>query len=216
MITDPAEDYARGWVPFLGAKIFLNSHPLIPRVETEYWTEKVTAMIYHSTRPMKVLDLCAGSGAIGVAVLARVPGASVDFGEIETRHFPTIKKTLKENSINLARARFFDTDVWSGITDRYDFILANPPYIARDAMVDPSLAHEPAEALFADDSGFALIEKTLRGAREHLNPGGQLWLEHDPGQSLRIATLATFLNLTITTHSDQFGRERYTVAYCRA
>lgn len=211
MITDPEEDYARGWVPFLGAKIFLDSHPLIPRVETEFWVEKAIAMIYHSARPMKVLDLFAGSGAIGIAVLVEVPGAAVDFGEIEPRHFPTIEKSLKANGINSARPRIFDTNVWSGIAERYDVILANPPYIAHDTIVDQSLSHEPAEALFADDSGFALIEKTLRGVRAHLNPGGVLWLEHDPGQSRRISTLAVDLGLTAATHKDQFGLERYSV-----
>lgn len=212
MITDPEEDYARGWVPFLGTTIYLDSRPLIPRVETEYWVEKAIAMIYHSARPMKVLDLFAGSGAIGIAVLVKVPGAAVDFGEIEPRHFPTIEKSLRENQTSSdVRYRFIHTNVWSGIAERYSVILANPPYIAHDTIVDQSLSHEPAEALFADDSGFALIEKTLRGVRAHLNPGGVLWLEHDPGQSRRISTLAVDLGLTAATHKDQFGLERYSV-----
>lgn len=206
MITNPSEDYARGWIPFLGAKIFLDSRPLIPRVETEYWVEKAierTAMLYHSTQPVSILDLFAGSGCIGIAVLKHVPGTTVDFGDIEPRHFPTITKSLAANSIDPARARIIETDVYSNIDKRYDLILANPPYLAHGANLDPSLAFEPSEALFAGDGGFALIDATVRGMREHLNLRGQLWLEHDPAQAPQIPGIH---------YRDQFGQLRYTVA----
>jgi methylase of polypeptide subunit release factors len=145
----------------------------------------------------------------------------VDFGELEARHFPTIKKSLQENQTSDVRYRLIQTDVWSnlpaqaGITDRHDYIFANPPYLEKTNEKETLLKDEPPEALFAGDGGFALIEKTLRGAREHLNPGGQLWLEHEPGQSARIAALSAELGLTSETHPDQFGVDRYTVAYCR-
>jgi len=196
MITDPEEDYARGWVPFLGQKIFLDSRPLIPRVETEFWAEKAISAIQGTAR---VLDLFAGSGCIGIAVLAHVPGATVDFGELEARHFPTIEKSLRENGIDPSHTRMIQTDVWSNIHDHYDVILANPPYLA---VLNPGLALEPPEALLAEDGGFALIEKTLAGARDHLNLRGVLWIEHDSAQAERIKG---------EHHPDQFGRMRYTV-----
>lgn len=201
MITNPSEDYARGWVPFLGTTIRLDSRPLIPRVETEFWVEKAIAMIYHSARPVRVLDLFAGSGCIGSAVLKHVPGATVDFGEIEPRHFPTIEKSLKENDIDPARARLIQTDVFSNIIDRYDFILANPPYLDI-AIRNPSLGEEPPEALYTEDAGFALIRKTLRGMKNHLNPWGELWVEHDPPQGAKIPG---------RHYKDQFGLIRYSV-----
>ena len=68
--------YLIGWTPFLNTKIWLDSHPLIPRPETEFWVERaITSMRENAqdtlgflAEPAKVLDLCAGSGCIGVAM----------------------------------------------------------------------------------------------------------------------------------------------------
>jgi release factor glutamine methyltransferase len=210
MITNPSEDYARGWVPFLDCKIFLDSRPLIPRSETEFWVQKFLDENRRGTA--KILDLFSGNGCIGIAVLKHAPNATVDFGEIETRHFPTIEKSLKENRASDVRFRFLKTDVWSGITGRYDFILANPPYLDESATIAKSVRKlEPREALFADNDGFALIEKTIVGAKEHLLPHGELWLEHDPEQAERLTKLGKKLGFKVITNADQYGNLRYSV-----
>lgn len=105
--------YVIGQVPFLDCEIWLDSHPLIPRPETEYWVEKAISNIRTSAKgspsqtgegepfAIRVLDLCAGSGAIGVAVAKAVPEAQVTFAEIDTAHLPTIKKNIETNlSVN--------------------------------------------------------------------------------------------------------------------
>lgn len=207
MITDPSEDYARGYVDFLGCTIFLDSHPLIPRTETEFWTEKAAGMIYHTGRRVRVLDLFAGSGCVGIAVLKHALNTQVDFGEKETRHFPTIQKSLAANNLT-SDVGYLETDVWSGVPGRYDFVLANPPYVA---VLTPGLGQEPPEALYAADGGFALIEKTVRGAAAHLAEGGQLWLEHDPEHAPRLASLGAELGFSVETHQDQYGIPRYSV-----
>ena len=86
-------DYVIGWKPFLDCKIFLDSHPLIPRAETEYWVEQAITEIQESKKAgagTRHLDLFAGSGAIGIAVLKHLPQVGVDFGEIDAAHPPTI------------------------------------------------------------------------------------------------------------------------------
>jgi len=231
--------YVIGWIPFLGCKIFLDSHPLIPRPETEYWVEQALTSITHSAQritkkgenpalrvpsyELRVLDLFAGSGAIGIAVLRHVPNARVDFGEIDERHFPTIRKNIaeniQENHIDtknprgfLVSTRIIHTDVWSGIRDTYDIVFANPPYLSKnrtEKIQKSVLAHEPKTALFAEDDGFALIEKTIFGLPNHLVSGGQCYIEHEPEHRERIHALAGELGMTAETHPDQYGILRY-------
>ncbi len=203
------EAYEIGYIPFLGATIWLDSRPLIPRVETEYWVEQFATM-----QPSgRALDLFAGSGCIGIAILKRT-NMTVDFGEKEERHLSTIERNIRENGIDQRRAHVIQTDVWSRITRRYDYVLANPPYLSRSRMdrVQRSvLEHEPNNALFAGDDGFELIGKTISGLPAHLVSGGQCWIEHEPEHIERIASTATPLGLRTKTHKDQYGVERYSV-----
>ncbi|MDO8566834.1 MAG: RsmD family RNA methyltransferase [bacterium] len=122
--------YVIGWQLFLGLKIYLDSKPLIPRPETEWWTEqlleevgsvisgasasdgerheqifsrKLCAPRNHTT-DFRFLDLCAGSGAIGCAALAQLPNFQVFFGEIDPAHEATILKNIRENNLQESRA----------------------------------------------------------------------------------------------------------------
>ncbi|MBY0538894.1 peptide chain release factor N(5)-glutamine methyltransferase [Patescibacteria group bacterium] len=208
--------YVIGWVPFLDCRIYLDSHPLIPRPETEFWVEDALAVIQQKEKA-KVLDLFAGSGAIGVAVLKHAPHAHVDFGEIDPAHIPTIQKNIDTWStyeVDHARARVIETDVWSNIKDSYDFILTNPPYIAKELrgrVQNSVLLHEPHTALFADDNGFHFIEETIAEAKAHLSPAGVLWIEHEPEQAERLRSMGTEAGFTVQNKSDQYGVLRYSV-----
>lgn len=141
--------YVIGWQPFCGTKIYLDSHPLIPRPETEYWVNLVMSEIKKVTNP-RILDLCAGSGCIGVAVLHTIPDATVGFGEIDESHHATIRKNIVENGIGEHRVRIFGGDLFENIIDQYDFIVTNPPYIDpkfSDRVQDSVTAYEPEKAL---------------------------------------------------------------------
>ena len=209
--TAEPEEYEIGWKPFLDTEVFLDSRPLIPRNETEHWVEKAIAEI-PSEKPLKCLDLFAGSGAIGIAVLKHRPLTHVDFGEINPAHFPTIGKSLLKNGIAESRTRFIETDVWSNITDTYDYIFANPPYLSKNRLerIQPSvLAHEPHTALFAEEDGFALIRKTIEDARKHLSEGGVLWIEHEPEHVEAILTLSKEKGFRAQTYQDQYKVSRF-------
>jgi release factor glutamine methyltransferase len=206
--------YLIGYSPFLNCKIWLDSHPLIPRPETEYWVEKAIAEINHRTiSSPRVLDLCAGSGCIGISIAKAVPSAFVDFSEIDLSHYPTIEKNLTENDIAPERTNIYHTNLFEGIDHTYDFIVSNPPYIDLDlGMTDESvLKHEPYIALSGGLAGLEVIEDIIKRAPLFLNPHGQLWLEHEPEQTKAINALASENNFSITTHNDQYGVNRYSV-----
>lgn len=230
--------YVIGFVPFLESKIWLDGHPLIPRPETEFWVEKAIEEI-RSVRPAapRVLDLCAGSGAIGIAVARAVPEAHVDFVEIDTNLLLTISKNMEENltkpektsssrpGLELdgkPRYRVFSGDLFDVLApsarpglalDTYDFILSNPPYI--DPSIDraePSVKEfEPHLALYGGQSGMEVIARIIEKAPLFLNQKGQLWIEHEPEQSDNIKKLGEGARFTVSTHTDQYGVERYSV-----
>ena len=206
--------YVIGYVPFLDTKIFLDSKPLIPRVETEFWVEKVIESIKGAgpTAP-RLLDLCAGSGAIGVAVAKAIPKSHITFGEVDSTHLPTIAKNLKENDIDCTRYQVFQSDLFANITGQFDFILCNPPYINESLnREDESVKNfEPHLALYGGKDGLELIENIVNESFSFLADDGELWLEHEPEQTKAIHKLASRNKYAVTTHKDQYGVERYSI-----
>ena len=203
--------YLIGYIPFLRTNIFLDSKPLIPRPETEFWTEQAIRDIknLNITNP-KILDLCAGSGCIGVAVMKEIPDAQVDFAEINSNHHKTIQKNIQANNLTGRTIHIFGGSLFDEITQKYDAILTNPPYI------DPELServqssvinHEPNEALFGGKKGMELIHTILQEAPKFLNPNGILYIEHEPEQESIIKEILP----RIESFEDQFGIIRYSV-----
>jgi release factor glutamine methyltransferase len=208
--------YVIGHVTFLSCTIWLDSRPLIPRPETEWWTERLITSLATETAQqssIKILDLCAGSGCIGIALAKHLPHSHVTFGEIVPNHLPTIFKNLAENGIDCTRYRAFTSDVFSAISGTFEIIVSNPPYIdlALDRTEVSVKQFEPHEALYGGLGGLELIKQIITAAPAHLTPQGQLWLEHEPEQSPAIITCARENGFTITTHLDQYGIERYSV-----
>ncbi len=207
--------YVIGHIPFLSTTIHLDSHPLIPRPETEFWVEKAIEAIKSATpKAPRILDLCAGSGCIGVAVAKAIPEAHITFAELEPTHLPTIQKNLDINGIEPERSHILQSDLFMNVSGTFDFILSNPPYI--DATLDrtePSVRNfEPAVALYGGEAGFEIIEQILSGARASLAPdSGQLWLEHEPEQALQLEQSTKTHGLSVTTHTDQYNVPRYSI-----
>jgi release factor glutamine methyltransferase len=206
-----------GSIPFLNTIISLDSRPLIPRTETEFWVEKAIKEIQikqNGTDPINILDLCAGSGAIGVAVAKAIPNTRIDFIELDEKHLPTIKKNCELNKVAVERCRIFGGDLFTLTATtpltKYDFILSNPPYI--DPILDRTensvKNFEPALALYGGVNGMELIEKIIKESKQHLNQHGQLWLEHEPEQSKSIEAAATG-TYKVITHKDQYGQARF-------
>lgn len=206
--------YLIGWSPFLDCKIWLDSEPLIPRPETEFWAEKaIQAMRTKNLVSPRVLDLCAGSGCIGVAVAKSFPTAGVDFSEIDARHIPTIKKNLRENGLNEENSIIAHTNLFKNLPHRYDFVFSNPPYIDESLeRADESVTeNEPYVALFGGVDGMEVISQIIEQAPNYLNPNGELWLEHEPEQTTAIYAIGRAHGFAVTTHNDQYGVERYSI-----
>ncbi len=206
--------YVIGWIPFLRLRIGLDSHPLIPRPETEWWTEELCTHLKEKFRdnPFSFLDLCAGSGAIGLAVLARFPSAQVSFGELVPAHAEQIRKNIETNGLDAARASIFVSDAFDAFGDmRFDVIATNPPYVPEGRALDASVTgFEPSEALFSGPDGLSVIRRVAEGTAAHLNPDGELWLEADIEN---IGAAKELLGTRAEIRTDPYGRPRVLVGY---
>jgi release factor glutamine methyltransferase len=217
--------YVIGWVPFLDLRIGLDSHPLIPRPETEWWTEQLIAHLRtkFGTTPFQFLDLCAGSGAIGLAVLHALPNAYVAFGELVPEHCAQIRLNIAQNNLDANRALVRESNLFNELTSaggtslRFDIIATNPPYIPEGRILPESVAHfEPAEALFAGKDALDLIRTIAANAPDHLssNASAELWMETDTENIREAAALLGLGGAQETVIlTDPYDRPRVVVAY---
>lgn len=230
--------YVLGHIPFLGLSIRLDSpheiaadgisrsrRPLIPRPETEWWTELFIKAVNDRTTiygsaanavPVRVLDLCAGSGAIGLSILKHCKHALVSFGELVPEHARLIRLNIEHNGLAAERADVRSGDLFAPFPhETFDIIATNPPYIPEGRPLPESVArYEPAEALYAGTDGLALIRRILAEAPAHLAEKGELWMECDFENAEAAAELAREAGARrAEVREDSYGRPRLLVAY---
>src|SRR5258708_29407862 len=113
--------YVIGWVPFLGCEIDLSFKPLIPRPETEFWTgqviEEIHKRVVKGDQVLEILDLCCGSGCIGIAFLKHLPNVRVDFADIQEDAIRQTRLNLENNKIDDSRWQIFHSDLFVKVSD---------------------------------------------------------------------------------------------------
>ena len=217
LVSGEPVDYLIGHREFLGCHIDLSCHPLIPRNETEYWTQQlITNHSSPTTGTLRVLDIFAGSGCIGIAVLRHLPHTTVDFIEYNPQFVQQIKKNLALNDIDSSRYHVYKSDMFDSTPqwlDHWDVIVANPPYIAHDRVdtVQESVhSHEDHGSLYADDDGLYFVKKLINELPHRLAPGGSCYIEYDPWQTDLITQYLDNHHPTLSYQitKDQFGKDR--------
>lgn len=206
--------YVIGHVPFLGLSLDLFSHPLIPRPETEWWTEELAT--YIGDRPLRVLDLCAGSGAIGLGLLKLCPNIRMSFGERMEEHEAVIRKNIEKNELDAARADIRIGDLFAPFAgERFDIIATNPPYIPSTRTLEGSVTNfEPSEALYGGLDGLSIISRICKDTPVHLEERGELWMECDISNIEQASAKAIEDGASYTKiRTDQYQRPRLLVAY---
>ena len=202
---------------FLNCKINLSRKVFQPRIETEFWVKKaikdVGMLECSNVGMLEVLDIFAGSGCIGIAVLKNIENSMVDFSDISKEALEQIKINLKLNKIPKSRFKIYHSNFFEKLKEKkYDVIFANPPYVALDRIKEVQkevLEKEPKIALFAGEDGMDFIEKFLKEVKNHLKPGGIFYLEFDPLQKRKIEEIMRRERFEFSFHKDQFKKFRW-------
>jgi release factor glutamine methyltransferase len=167
--------------------------------------------------PLRVLDLCAGSGAVGVTLAAEEESLQVDLVELS----PETAEVTKLNAAKHApgRAHVLIGDLFAPLQPgtRYAAVVSNPPYVplADKASLAPEIErHEPHLALFSGNDGLDAIRRIVAQAKDWLEPGGLLALELDPSQAESAIALCTVAGLIApTVNRDLAGLLRILLAH---
>ncbi len=198
--------YILGNVDFLNVEIDVNENVLIPRFETEYLVEKVLKKVdKYKSEPLKMLDICTGSGCIAIA-MAKNTNFQVFGIDISLNALKVAKENSKKNKVIVD---FLQLDVLKEkIKEDYDIIISNPPYIAKNEIVDNSVTYEPQIALYAEEQGLIFYKKILEQIK---NQPKLIAFEIGETQkkSLLSLTRQKFPMARITVELDLAGKERY-------
>jgi len=171
--------YLLGEAFFAGAAFNVDERVLIPRSPIAELIEDGFAAWFPEEPPARVLDLCCGSGCIGIATALHLPTVEVDLADISADALEVAKANITRHDVG-ARVRAVASDVFDSLGgQRYDLIVSNPPYVdARDLATMPAeFGHEPTLALGAGDDGLDIVRRILREARSLLSDDGVLIVE---------------------------------------
>jgi release factor glutamine methyltransferase len=223
--------YVLGAWNFCGIDLFVDRRVLIPRPETETVVECAIAEVERLGervgRPdpwtgaithYAVADLGTGSGAVALALAASLPDAEVWATDASPHALAVAQANIAANGnlatrLRIAQGSWFDA-LPSELRGRLLTVVSNPPYIADDEVLDPSVAQwEPRDALFAGPTGREALERLIVDATDWLDPAGTLVLELAPHQADDVADRARAAGFAeVLVRSDLSGHARALVA----
>lgn len=175
--------YIIGEQEFMGLRFKVNSNVLIPRQDTETLVEQVLKIVKPG---MKVLDLCTGSGCVLISVLKNAPELTGMGGDISKTALLVAKENAKLHEVD---AEWVRSDLFDNITETFDVIMANPPYIPTGEILSlmPEVRDfEPENALDGGADGLDFYRKIAGQVKDYLNPGGYVYMEigYDQGEAV--------------------------------
>ena len=159
--------YVIGYVNFYGNQFIVNENVLLPRYETEELVEKtINFSKKFFTKPVDIIDLGTGTGAIGLTLEKKLSTNSVDLVDISEKALEvTHQNCVKLNS----KANLIHSDMFENVDKKYDIIISNPPYIKTTEEIEAIVKNnEPSIALYAGEDGLDCYRKILKSIKSHM------------------------------------------------
>lgn len=190
-------EHVLGWAAFLGLRIAVDPGVFVPRRRTEFLASKAIGV---ATPGAVVVDLCCGSGAVGAAIAAAVPGVQLSAADVE----PAAVRCARRN----LAGPVYEGDLYAALPadlrGRVNVLVANAPYVpteAVDLMPPEARLYEPMVALDGGPDGLSVLRRVIAGAPEWLAPAGHLLFETSARQAAAAVAAVEAAGLTPTTTS---------------
>jgi ribosomal protein L3 glutamine methyltransferase len=173
------------WVQ--GRSFYVDERVIVPRSYVgELLSERLAGVVGSPDATGRVLDLCTGSGCLAILAAEAFAKAQVDATDISPDALEVARRNVRDYGLE-ARIRLVQSDLFAGLDgQRYDLILANPPYVGAAALAafPPEYAAEPQIAHAGGPDGLAIVRRILAEAGPHLTPAGMLVVEVGTGREL--------------------------------
>lgn len=204
---------------FMGLLFRVNENVLIPRLDTEVLVDQVIGIIkgFELENP-RILDLCTGSGVIGITIAHEISGSNVVMSDISDEALRVAQSNAEINNVT-DRVKLVQGNMFSALAedDKFNLIVSNPPYIKSD-VIDTLAAevreHEPRLALDGGEDGLNAYRVIALNAANHLEEGGLLALEigYDQGEAVVLLLERTKFYKPAVIVKDLVGKNRVVLA----
>jgi release factor glutamine methyltransferase len=218
LMNDEPLAYVLGEWDFYGMTLKVNENVLIPRDDTCAVTDLAIEELDRRAGEKRVLDLCTGSGCIGLAIAKNIPEARVTLADVSRPALAVAKENITLQKLS-GRVACVEADALSAppaFLGKFDMIISNPPYITENEMrqlpksVD---AFEPHLALFGGEDGLNFYRSIAENYRAALKNGGCLCFEFGEGQGDAVAKILEENGFTILKRRVDYNeRERAIIA----
>ncbi len=214
--------YVLGQWDFYGMNLYVDHHVLIPRDDTCAVTELALSVVSEADQPLRILDLCTGSGCIGLAIASRAKNSRVTLADLSDEALRIAKRNTSALKLN-GRVSCIRVDAMEKSAEflgDFHIIVSNPPYITLQQMQelpDSVKDFEPHMALYGGADGLDFYRAIIENFKEALKPDGYMCFEFGMGQGDDVCQILESNGLTILKRTKDYNNiERAVLAqYCR-
>lgn len=197
---------------FYGLNFYVDENVLIPQPDTEILVEEVLKIAQQKN---KILDICTGSGCIGIALARCLENVEITMSDISRKALEIAKKNAIQNGV-IEKVKLLESNLFEKINEKYDIIVSNPPYIETNVIktLSKQVQNEPKLALDGGKDGLYFYRRLLEEASKYLEKKGYLCIEIGYQQKEQVIELAkkTGVFSKIEVKQDLTGNDRVIIA----
>ena len=199
---------------FMQMDFYVDENVLIPRQDTEILVEEIISISKKINKNIKILDLCTGSGCIGISLAKKIENAEVYASDISKNALQVAIKNAKNNNVKI---NYIESNLFENIDNiKFDIIVSNPPYIEKNTILNlpKDVQNEPKIALDGGVDGLDFYRKIIEEATKYLKTDGYLCFEIGYNQKESVCNLLKNNKnyKEIYSKKDLFNNDRIVIA----